>query len=186
MPTPLKDSERKKERLLHIRDEGLDVVIKSAQMALNSVFLLNGGTAVALLSFFSQLIQSESPSPSAPCLMWALGFLGLGAFLAGLATAGSFLAQYKYFKGKSDPKARRCAPKVTNINFWLVAVSLSCFAIASVFICVGLRKALQSSKVAPGSSLSTSANKKDERQGPHPQQQDKNKKAADSISNQSR
>ena len=125
------EAQKKRDEIIEAREGRLDVVIRAAQSALKTAFLVNSGGAIAILGFFGQAIQTETPSPAAPYLAKALLILGIGTALAGLATGLSFLAQYAYFIRKSNPKLGKRAPMLTKINIYLVLASLTCFIVAS-------------------------------------------------------
>ena len=86
-------SDLRKRRLATVeefRKARFAVVTSSAESALKSAFLVNGGGAVALLAFFGQAAQQAKLSPATPALAAALLVLVIGTALAGIATGLSF------------------------------------------------------------------------------------------------
>ena len=109
------------------RKERLEVVVSSAESALKSAFLVNGGGAVALLAFFGQATRQGATSP---WLSHALLALVIGTALATVATGLSFLAQYGYMMGKRRSRFGRSAKDITAANIVLVMLSYVCFVAA--------------------------------------------------------
>lgn len=118
------------EKLQDFRKERFEVVVRSAESALKSAFLVNGGGAVALLTFFGQAMHGGKPSPATSSLAVALLMLVIGTAIAGFATGLSFLAQYGYFMRKSRSWLGKAAPVLTIINIVLVFLSYVCFVVA--------------------------------------------------------
>lgn len=133
VPMQNKETKNKRDKLDKFRKERFDVVISSAQSALKAAFLVNGGGAIALLSFFGSKLQSGNSNPVATYLAAALLILVIGTALAGLATGLSFLAQYGYFTQERRSRLAKMAPKLTKINILLVFLSYVCF-IAAGFV----------------------------------------------------
>jgi hypothetical protein len=124
-------SELRKSRIAkrdEFRKERLEVVVNSAESALKSAFLVNGGGAVALLTFFGQ--ASRQGTPTSPWLAHALLALVIGTTLAAVATGLSFLAQYGYMMGKRRSQFGRSARDITAANIVLVMLSYVCFVSA--------------------------------------------------------
>jgi hypothetical protein len=118
------------------RKTRFDVVVKSAESALKSAFLVNGGGAVALLAFFGQ--AARQPGPPSSWLAIALFVLVIGTALAAVATGLSFLAQYGYLAGKRRSWLGRAARNITALNIVLVLFSYGCFIIAGFIAYRGL------------------------------------------------
>lgn len=124
-------SELRKTRLAkrdEFRKERIEIVIGSAESALKSAFLVNGGGAVALLTFFGQ--SSRQGIPTSSWLSHALLALVIGTALAAMATGLSFLAQYGYMMGKRRSQFGRSARDITTTNIVLVMLSYTCFVSA--------------------------------------------------------
>ena len=133
-PTDLRKSRLAKRE--EFRKTRFDVVVSSAESALKSAFLINGGGAVALLAFFGQ--ASRQPGPSSPWLALALFILVVGTALAAVATGLSFLAQYGYLVGKRRSWFGRNARNVTAVNIVLVLLAYVCFVVAGLVAYRGL------------------------------------------------
>lgn len=136
MPAP---SDLRKTRVAkrdEFRKARLDVVVTSAESALKSAFLVNGGGAVALLAFFGQASRQSLPSSS--WLALALFILVVGTALAAVATGLSFLAQYGYMMGKRRSWFGRFARSITALNIILVMLSYVCFVVAGFVAYRGL------------------------------------------------
>jgi len=136
------NSDLRKERVAKVedfREQRLGVVASSAESALKSAFLVNGGGAVALLAYFGQAGQKVSPNPSASILATALLVLVVGTALAGLATSLSFLAQYGYFMRKSRSWFGRNARSITALNIVMIMFSHACFVAAGVIAYFALK-----------------------------------------------
>ena len=112
------------------RKERFGIVATSADSALKSAFLVNGGGAVALLAFFGQATTQARPAHVSSLLATALLILVVGTALAGVATGLSFLAQYGYFMQKSRSWFGRAARSLTAANIVLVGASYVCFVVA--------------------------------------------------------
>lgn len=113
------------------------MVVGSAESALKSAFLVNGGGAVALLAFFGQ--ASRQGLPASSWLSLALLALVVGTALASTATGLSFLAQYGYMMGKRRARIGRYALIITAMNVVLVMLSHVCFLVAGLLAYKGLR-----------------------------------------------
>jgi hypothetical protein len=132
-------SDLRKSRLAkrdEFRKARFDVVVSSAESALKSAFLVNGGGAVALLAFFGQASRQSLAATS--WLSSALLALVVGTALASLATGLSFLAQYGYMMGKRRSTFGRHARSITAANIVLVLLSHLCFVIAGWLAYKGL------------------------------------------------
>jgi hypothetical protein len=121
-------------RLNEFRDARLKHVISSAQSALRSAFLVNGGAAVALLAFFGHATDQCRAASVTRLLADALLVLVVGTALAGLATGLSFLAQFGYFIRRSRSWFGKAAPTITVVNIWLIAGSYACFGVKHMSI----------------------------------------------------
>ncbi len=126
------------EKLQDFRRQRFEVVVRSAESALKSAFLVNGGGAVALLTFFGQAMHGGKPNLATSYLAVALLMLVIGTAIAGLATGLSFLAQYGYFMRKSRSWFGKAAPVLTKINIVLVLLSYVCFVVAGAVAYVAL------------------------------------------------
>lgn len=122
--------ESRKAKLEAHRKERYGSVIASADAALKSAFLVNGGGAVALLAYFSQASTRVPPHAMNSLLRTSLLILVIGTACAGLATGLSFLAQYGYLVRRSWFGRR--ARYLTATNIVLVAASYLCFVIAGI------------------------------------------------------
>jgi hypothetical protein len=118
------------------RKARLDVVISSAESALKSAFLVNGGGAVALLAFFGQAARQSIPGSRWIAL--TLFVLVVGTALAAVATGLSFIAQYGYMLGKRRSWFGRSARSITAANIVLVLLSYICFVVAGFLAYKGL------------------------------------------------
>jgi uncharacterized membrane protein YidH (DUF202 family) len=117
------------------RKARLELVVSSAESALKSAFLVNGGGCVALLAFLGQ--ASRQSVPVSHWLSSALLALVVGTALASIATGLSFLAQYGYMMGKRRSLFGRSAKSLTAANIVLVMLSHVCFVLAGFLACKG-------------------------------------------------
>jgi len=72
-------------------------IIQTAQVALRSVILINGGGAVALLAFFSRIWGVGLSAPVVLGLTKSLLLFVFGVLVAAVASGASYLTQYAYF-----------------------------------------------------------------------------------------
>lgn len=138
----MRQSELRKSRTAKVeefRKARLASVVNSAESALKSAFLVNGGGAVALLAFFGQATTQSKPHASASTLAVALLILVVGTALAGIATGLSFLAQYGYFMRRSRSWFGRAARNITAMNIVLIILSYACFVAAGVVAFMALK-----------------------------------------------
>ena len=135
-------SDLRKRRLATVeefRKARFAVVTSSAESALKSAFLVNGGGAVALLAFFGQAAQQAKLSPATPALAAALLVLVIGTALAGIATGLSFLAQYGHFMRRKRSWFGKVTRNITAANIVLILSSYGCFVVAGVIAYRALR-----------------------------------------------
>jgi hypothetical protein len=119
-------SDLRKSRLAKVdefRKTRFTVVASSAESALKSALLVNGGGAVALLAFFGQATQQAKLNSAVSSLAAALLVLVIGTALAGIATGLSFLAQYGYFMRRSRSWFGKAARSITALNILLIMFS---------------------------------------------------------------
>ncbi|UOF13248.1 hypothetical protein IEQ11_16005 [Lysobacter capsici] len=76
--------------------EGFRQVIALGQSTLQSIMLINGGAAVALLAFLGNLINNKSKSVSLLPFADAMQAFVIGVFLAAAAYAITYLSQLAY------------------------------------------------------------------------------------------
>ena len=79
-------------------------VMQVSVLALRSAMVINGGAAVALLTFLGNMKDANGMS----CFIAALQYFVVGVGLAAFATGTSYLAQYRYlYEVKNEGSASR-------------------------------------------------------------------------------
>jgi hypothetical protein len=104
-------------------------VMSSAQLAVTSAILLNGGGAVAVITFAESITQHGSAHPALYRLPEILFILIVGTVTAAGVAGLSFLAQYSYFTGSGD--SVRMGRTLTRANSLFVALSYVLFSVAA-------------------------------------------------------
>jgi len=68
-------------------------IMNAAHAAFKSATLINGGAAVAVLTFVSSLAQHKTPIQG---FGWVVGLFASGALVSAMAAGGTYLAQRRY------------------------------------------------------------------------------------------
>ena len=137
---PTSDLRRTRQaKVEEFRNARFAFVASSAESALKSAFLVNGGGAVALLAFFGQATQHANLSAAVSGLAASLLVLVVGTALAGVATGLSFLALYGYFMRRSRSWFGKAARSITALNIVLILTSYACFVAAGTIAYRALR-----------------------------------------------
>jgi hypothetical protein len=140
-----RDAERSHDRLHTFHDAVNEAAIKSGELALRMALLINGGAAIALLTFIGTL-PKEQKRAVADTLVW----FGSGVGLAVLAIAGTYFTNYFMLEIASSKLRRWEHPYVDigpntakyeklNIGFHLISVALgvaSVVAFAIGLLCI--------------------------------------------------
>ena len=113
---------------------GIDAVIRFAEIGIRSLLILNGGAALALLSFASSASSRNEPVT----FKTSLCAFGAGAALSVLTAGLSYAAQSAY-----NREARRPVPDQF-IGGWLRNIAFVCGLIALGAFVVGMISAAQS------------------------------------------
>jgi hypothetical protein len=114
------------------RQGRLPHVISSAQSALNTAVLVNGGGAVAMLAFFGEAMQQSHGSPAIQSLVKVMLLFFWGTASAGIATGLSFVAQLGCSRLLPWRWLRKLAPRISLVNIALIFVSYALFLSAGI------------------------------------------------------
>lgn len=120
-------------QLLDTRRAMFDSVISTANMALKSALLINGGACVAVMGLIAGVMKENNQSVYSFELNYALASFGFGVFAGGVASAATYLAQYYYseyssYKGKAiKDKALKTANIFRGIAIFLALTSYASF-----------------------------------------------------------
>jgi hypothetical protein len=103
-------------------------VISMAELALKSSILVNGGAAVALLTFIGKVTTGDKS-----LLVYALLSFSIGVLMGAIATFLAYLAQYHFMEqinSEVDPKDneshKNIAIKVCGFSFFCFFVGIIC------------------------------------------------------------
>lgn len=100
-------------------------VMQTAAMALKAAMVINGGAAIALLTF----IGNTKEVSGFALMIFALKAFAGGVVLAAIATGSSFLAQRRYLHEMRNPSERRFGKHITKVSITLVAISYVAFVV---------------------------------------------------------
>jgi hypothetical protein len=109
-------------------------VIQSGQAALKSMFLLNGGAAVAVLALVGHLSTSATTAGQVDKFAFPLLFFASGLGFAALASGGTYLVQRAY-----SARKRRRGTRLNNLVVLLSIASLVAFAVGCGFAYVAIQ-----------------------------------------------
>lgn len=77
-------------------------VLETAQTALRSVIIMNGGAAVALLAFIGNVWNSQMSKDVVGFLIWSIASFAVGTFFCAAGAGFRYLSQDKYAQFFSD------------------------------------------------------------------------------------
>jgi hypothetical protein len=97
-------------------------------LALRSAMIINGGAALALLTFLGNLKENTGMLQ----FICALKFYIVGVALAALATGISYLAQYRYLQELKNDSANDKGQYITYITIALVFISYAAFIVGGI------------------------------------------------------
>ncbi len=82
------------ERNAKLGDQLNDAAIASANLAMKTAFLINGGAVIALLGFIASLVREPAMLPKLIYISSTLGFFGWGLALAAIGSGTIYFTHY--------------------------------------------------------------------------------------------
>ena len=80
---------------------GFEAAIRFGEMAIKSLLILNGGSALALIAFLGQMSSSSSSQTTTAALFfWPLLCFGVGAAFSTLSAMMAYVAQITYVESE--------------------------------------------------------------------------------------
>jgi hypothetical protein len=124
-------------------------VIAIGQTALKSMFLINGGAAVAVLAFVGHLATSINTVHAIRPFALPLGCFVTGLLLVTIAAGVAYLAQRVYVtKGTTKGKGRRIGNWLNGLIIIICLLSVAAFALGSWFAYVALANFEEAARAA--------------------------------------
>jgi len=110
----------------------VNAALEAGTTAVKSVFLLNGGSAVAILAFLGKTIEQLAIKQQ-HLVGYALIVFGLGVFAAGAANGFRYLAQHNYSKefqaGVSGSDAVKLRDQGDMWRGWTIGFTVAAFCL---------------------------------------------------------
>jgi len=119
--------------------EQFKAVIAVGQIALKSMFLINGGAAIAVLAFVGHLATSVNTMHAIRPFAFPLGCFVAGLLLVTIASGLTYIAQRAFVtKGAIKGKGRRIGNQLNALIVGICLLSVVAFAVGSWFAYVAL------------------------------------------------